>query len=246
LLLKRIITKVLPKKIKALDHFKKEVDQRADRTTKEIAQCLGNISQSTVQRALKRINYTRKKKSYHYKERKEEARREFLEKLEKIPYENRVYFDEYGIDDNEAYPYAWGLKGHRLHFWKSGKRCQRLSGCAALHMNKLIAPFTLDGFFDRAAFEAYIEYVLIPVLRRGMVFIMDNASFHKSAKVIKMIEEAGCSVLFLPTYSPDLNPIEHMWAPLKNAIRKLLVQFPGDIFSAVNYLFQNNCCGIAV
>jgi len=103
----------------------------------------------------------------------------------------------------------------------------------------------MDGYFDKLAFEAYVQHVLVPELRPGQTVILDNASFHKSIIAIKMIEDAGCFVLFLPTYSPDLNPIEHAWFPLKNSIRKILPQFNGDVFQAAQNVFQINHNGIA-
>lgn len=68
-------------------------------------------------------------------------------------------------------------------------------------------------------YEVYIEHVLAPTLKPGMVLVIDNASFHKSKKIIEIIESVGCSVLFLPPYSPDFNPIEHFWSAVKHAIR---------------------------
>lgn len=69
-------------------------------------------------------------------------------------------------------------------------------------------------------YEKYIEHVLIPSLVPGMVLVIDNARFHKSQRIIDLVEAAGCRIIFLPPYSPDLNPIEHHWAAIKHAIRK--------------------------
>lgn len=87
-------------------------------------------------------------------------------------------------------------------------------------MNLLFAPFLFEGYSNKVVYETYIEHVLAPALRPGMVVVIDNASFHKSAKIEKLIEDVGCKILFLPPYSPDLNPIEHHWAAIKSAIRK--------------------------
>jgi transposase len=83
----------------------------------------------------------------------------------------------------------------------------------------LFAPFIFEGYSNSAVYETYVEQVLAPSLKPGMVVIIDNARFHKSQRVIELIEAAGCRVLFLPPYSPDLNPIEHFWFAIKNAIR---------------------------
>jgi transposase len=78
----------------------------------------------------------------------------------------------------------------------------------------------LDGPINGDWFEAYVRQVLVPVLRRGDIVIMDNLSSHKRASVRKLIEETGASLLFLPPYSPDFNPIEKAFARLKAMLRK--------------------------
>ena len=69
---------------------------------------------------------------------------------------------------------------------------------------------------------------------------MDNASFHKNKKIRELIEAAGCQLVFLPVRSPDLNPIENFWSPIKNAIRQLLEPFERDLMKCVEHLYQNN------
>jgi len=87
-------------------------------------------------------------------------------------------------------------------------------------MNLLLAPFIFEGYSNKVTFETYVEHVLVPAMRPGMVLVIDNASFHKSKRVIELVEAAKCRVIFLPPYSPDFNPIEHHWAAVKNAVRK--------------------------
>ena len=91
---------------------------------------------------------------------------------------------------------------------------------AGLRSNGLVAPFVLDRAINRRAFELYVQRVLVPDLRRGDVIIMDNRSSHKGPAVRRMIEAAGASLLYLPPYSPDFNPIEQAFAKLKAALRK--------------------------
>jgi transposase len=80
---------------------------------------------------------------------------------------------------------------------------------AGLRQDGMIAPFVLDGPINRLAFETYVSRVLVPELRPGDVVILDNLSSHKGPQVRTMIEAAGASVLYLPPYSPDFNPIEN-------------------------------------
>lgn len=133
---------------------------------------------------------------------------------------NIVYSDETGIDDNEVPITGWAPKGERCHAQKSAERKTRYNITAALNLKLLFAPFLFEGYSNASTYEAYVEQVLAPSLKPGMVVVIDNARFHKSKKVIQIIEAVGCSVKFLPPYSPDLNPIEHYWTAIKNEIRK--------------------------
>jgi transposase len=79
---------------------------------------------------------------------------------------------------------------------------------------------SVEGAVDGRAFEAYVERFLAPHLDRGQIVVMDNLSVHKSGRVRRLIEEAGCELLFLPPYSPDFNPIEEAFSKVKAALRK--------------------------
>jgi len=102
----------------------------------------------------------------------------------------------------------------------SGKRYQRERFVAGKIMSKIIAPFCYKGTCDTLLFNLWIEKFLVPELDPGQTVIMDNATFHKSQKTKELIESAGCKILFLPPYSPDLNPIEIFWANFKKLIRR--------------------------
>jgi transposase len=91
---------------------------------------------------------------------------------------------------------------------------------AALRAGGLTAPLVIDGAVNGDLFVAYVERVLVPALRPGDVVVMDNLSSHKRARVREAIEAAGCTLLYLPPYSPDLNPIELAFAKLKALLRK--------------------------
>jgi transposase len=87
---------------------------------------------------------------------------------------------------------------------------------------QIIAPFTVEGACNRTVFELWLETCLIPLLQAGQRIVIDNATFHHGGRIEAMIEAAGCSVVYLPPYSPDLNRIEKCWAWLKSRIRKQL------------------------
>ena len=115
--------------------------------------------------------------------------------------------------------------GQRFHALKSGRREGRVNIIAALCNQNLIAPFTVEGACNRMVFETWLETCLLPTLQPGQVVVMDNATFHKGGRIQQLIQDAGCELLYLPPYSPDLNLIERCWSWLKSQIRKKLEQF---------------------
>lgn len=160
------------------------------------------------------------KKTYGYRERDEEKRREFCGKISKEEKGNLVYIDESGIDNREDYGYGWNEKGQRFYDLKSGHRSIRVSIISALCQGKLIAPLTFVGSCNRTVFEKWLAEKLLPELKLGQILILDNATFHKSEKIRELVKTAGCELEYLPPYSPDLNDIEHYWFPIKNRVRK--------------------------
>jgi transposase len=91
----------------------------------------------------------------------------------------------------------------------------------------------LDGTTDTESFRAYVEAVLVPTLRPGDTVVMDNLSPHKSDPTLTLILQAGAFVLFLPAFSPDLNPIEKMWSKIKNLLRTAEARTPADLITAI-------------
>jgi transposase len=152
-------------------------------------------------------------------------RRLFREQLATHLDEAIVYVDEAGMDNREDYGYGWNSRGERFHALKSGRRQGRVNMIAALCKQQLLAPFTVEGSCNRSVFEIWLETCLIPLLQPGQVVVMDNATFHKGGRIEQLIQQAGCELLYLPAYSPDLNKIERCWSWLKSCIRKQLDQF---------------------
>ena len=118
----------------------------------------------------------------------------------------------------------------------AGKRRERPSILGAFRHGKLVAPLAFQGSCNTAVVDVYFSQVLLPALPPGSVIVLDNASFHHSPTTLKLVEDAGFHLLFLPAYSPDLNPIEHFWATLKTRLRK-------DLPTATNpFLFIAETC----
>ena len=105
-----------------------------------------------------------------------------------------------------------------------GKKYQRISMVAGKCGEKIIAPMIYKGSANTNLFEAWVEQMLVPVLKPGQVVVMDNYVIHKSKRTKELIESVGCRIIFQPPYSPDLNKIEHFWNWIKNMVRKLLPQ----------------------
>ena len=126
------------------------------------------------------------------------------------------------MNDNDFYPYAYSKIGERYYESHPGYRSKRISMIGGLNNNHFMAPFMFEGHCNTRVFEIYIKEMLVPTLEPGMTVIIDNASFHKSVKIKKSIESAGCKLIYLPPYSPDFNPIEHYWHKIKTSIRKLM------------------------
>ena len=126
------------------------------------------------------------------------------------------------MDERDRYSYGWSESGKRIHGLKSGIRKKRINMIAGYRDGQLIAPFTIEGAYNRTVFEIWLETCLIPKLKPKEWVIIDNATFHHGGRIRELIEAAGCKLVYLPAYSPDLNRIEKCWAWLKSRIRKLL------------------------
>ena len=113
------------------------------------------------------------------------------------------------------------VKGARLVAKVPHGRWTTLTFIAALRCDQLTAPCVIDGPINGVSFLAYVEQVLVPTLRPGDIVVMDNLGSHKGQAVRRAIRNAGAKLFFLPPYSPDLNPIEQVFAKLKTLLRKL-------------------------
>ena len=111
------------------------------------------------------------------------------------------------------------LCGERVYASSPQGHWQTTTMISSMRMDGSTACMTVDGATDTEAFKAYVQHVLSPSLQPGDVVIMDNLSPHKGATVQRLIEQAGAEILFLPSYSPDLNPIEKMWSKVKSNLR---------------------------
>lgn len=133
-----------------------------------------------------------------------------------------VFVDESGFQLNLTPGYAYAPKGARAYGRVPKNRGENTSLLAAVSLDEgIYAAMTLTGAVDGAAFEVYVKQVLCPKLRAGQVVILDRLNVHKNQRVREAIEAKGCTLLFLPSYSPDLNPIELAFSKPKNHVRQV-------------------------
>jgi len=150
-----------------------------------------------------------------YRERNEVQRWLFRRELEKLPPASVYYLDECGVDHRLYREYGRAPRGERIYETVAGRRRERTSVIAACQNGKLVAPLIFTGTCNTEVMDAYFAQVLLPGLPPGSVIVLDNARFHQSPSTAALVAAAGCALLFLPAYSPDLNPIEHLWAAVK-------------------------------
>ena len=134
--------------------------------------------------------------------------------------------------------YGRAPRGQRLRVGIPHGHWKTTTFVAGLRLSGIVAPFVLDGPINRDAFETYVARVLVPELRPGDVVIMDNLSSHKGPGVREMIEADGATLLYLPPYSPDFNPIENAFAKLKALLRKAAERTVTGLWDAIARLID--------
>ncbi len=128
-------------------------------------------------------------------------------------------------------------RGTRLIDRVPHSHCKLLTILAAINVLGIVTAVSVDATTDAQVFCTFIREALVPVLRAGQVVIMDNLAAHKVAGVREAIEAAGCRLIYLPPYSPDLSPIEPMWSKLKQALRSLAARTIDGLSDAIGEAF---------
>jgi transposase len=152
---------------------------------------------------------------------------------DRVEPERLIFIDETWTKTNMAPLRGWAPRGHRLIAKVPHGRWKTTTFLAALRLGRIDAPWLLEGPIDGDSFRTYIERVLVPTLHEGDVVIMDNLGSHKGKAVRQLIRSAGAKLFFLPKYSPDLNPIEQVFAKLKHLLRKAAARTPETICAAI-------------
>ncbi len=151
-----------------------------------------------------------------------------------------VFVDEMGSNTSLHELYAYSPRGERAYCSVARNRGKNTTLLSSMSLSGMGPSMVVEGGADGAVFEGYLREMLVPTLGEGDVVVMDNLSVHKSERVREMIEGAGASLLYLPPYSPDFNPIEEAFSKIKNLLRKAgarvreaLVEAIGETLSEV-------------
>lgn len=159
------------------------------------------------------------KKTFGAIERDEGERLLFRDVASTLKVENIVVVDESSSHVGMTSLYARAPRGQRAYATTRRNYGKNVTLLSALRLGGMTAPMVIEGATTTAVFEAYIEHVLVPVLKPNTIVILDNLTAHKSATVQRLVEATGSHLLFLPVYSPDLSPIEHAFSKIKQALR---------------------------
>ena len=152
--------------------------------------------------------------------------------------ERLVFIDETWAKTNMAALRGWAPRGQRLTAKVPHGRWRTMTFLAALRHDRIEAPWLLEGPIDGDSFRTYVEKVLVPTLKPGDIVIMDNLGSHKSKAVRKAIRSAEAKLFFLPKYSPDLNPIEQLFAKLKHLLRQAAGRTTDAVYQAIRQLLD--------
>ena len=149
-----------------------------------------------------------------------------------------VFLDETWVKTNMAPLRGWGARGRRLIAKSPRGRWRTLTFLAALRVDRIEAPCVFDGPINGERFRAYAEQFLVRTLQPGDIVVLDNPGGHKGKAVRRAIRTAGAHRLFLPPYSPDLNPIEQVFAKLKHWLRQARTRSIPDLHDAIADILQ--------
>ncbi|WP_217805733.1 IS630 family transposase, partial [Roseovarius sp. A-2] len=227
-----------------LGFFAEVIEQDGDITMPELSAALFDVTRvrahpNAIGKFLRKLGYTYKKSLVATERHRAKVRRQRedwfkhrIPAVSKHP-ERVVFIDETSVKTNLTRQRGWAPCGNRLIMDAPFGSWGTQTFIAGLSADAMIAPWVIKGAMDGAAFAAYVEKVLVPELSAGTVVILDNLATHKNVEAEKAMRRAGCWFLFLPPYSPDLNPIEMAFSKLKAHLRRIGARTFTDMFNAI-------------
>ncbi len=143
------------------------------------------------------------------------------------------FLDEAGSNLAMTRLYGRAVRGERVIDTVPQNYGENITMLATLSLSGIEAPMTINGAVDGIVFKVYVEEVLCPTLSKGDIVIMDNLAAHKVAGIKELIEASGAKLIYLPPYSPDLNPIEKCWSKIKTSLRKAKARTRAELEKAL-------------
>jgi transposase len=227
---------------KDIERIKRFLATHSDAMLQEILDYTGkDASIMSVHRTLKKIGYKLKKSLFASEQERKDVKAKrvaWQRKMKSFIIEKLVFIDESGVQKSMTRRYGRILGGERLREAAPGGHWDSTTMISSIRLSGEIAALTIKGATDALAFQAYVTNLLCPTLGRGDVVIMDNLSSHKVAGIREAIEATGATLLYLPPYSPDFNPIEMMWSKIKAYLRKAKARTAAPPDDAVSRLFD--------
>ena len=147
--------------------------------------------------------------------------------------ERLVFVDECGTHTSMAPIYGYAPKGERLRLSVPRKRGKNTTLLSSMTIEGMGPSMAVEGATTAGVFEAYVRKVLAPSLEEGQIVVMDNLGAHRPKRVRELIEARGCELMYLPSYSPDYNPIEEAFAKIKNLLRKAAARSKEALLDAI-------------
>jgi transposase len=147
--------------------------------------------------------------------------------------ERLIFVDECGTHTSLGPLYGYAPRSQRLYLPVPRNRGTNTTLLSSMSLEGMGPTLSVEGSTTSVVFEAYVEQVLAPTLRRGQVVGMDNLSAHKPKRIRESIEQRGCELVYLPSYSPDYNPIEEAFAKIKNLLRKAAARSKEALIEAI-------------
>lgn len=167
-----------------------------------------------------------------------DRRDEWKKSQSELPLPKLVFLDETRVNTGMTRLYARAPKGERIIDYTPDMRFESTSILSSVRLSGDCVPLVFEGALNGDIFKAYIKELLVPSLKASDIVIMDNLTSHKVSGIEEELKKAGVKVVYLPPYSPDLNPIEQMWSKIKEYLRKAKARTTEVLFDAIKSAFE--------